>query len=185
MSKAQGPRPRYRQRCRLLSSCFRNLSCALHNRRPVNILFPEFDKRFLTVVNGRAWLPEVTRYHRLVKRKLGAVLRCYQHTIAASQCIAELDKAIWPLASNVHNSERGEVQALENRNIHEGMVAFVGPDFDAGQSGFLNNDSTAANLGCAGFRSRTKKALGRASLHSRAARRCATSAGATAPARVA
>src|SRR5438132_9014256 len=136
MRKAQDRQLQYRRIYRVLAPCLRGSSCDLHNRRPVDILLPEFDEGFFSVVNGCARLPEMTRYHRLVKGKRGALLRRHQHTVAGAQGIAELDEAIRSLARYIHDCKRREVQTLENRNIHEGMFAFVGPYFDAGESGF-------------------------------------------------
>src|ERR1700722_12326066 len=108
MQKAPGPRLQYRRIYRLPAPCLRGSSCVLHNRRPVDVFFPELDKISLPVAYGSAWLPEVTRYHRLVKRKWCLLLRHHQYAIGGAQGIAELDKAIWSLSRYVHDSERRE-----------------------------------------------------------------------------
>lgn len=108
-------------------------------KRRLLIFFPQNSTRAFLLSSTSRLASRNDTVSSFGQEEAGCPLRCHQHTVAASQAIAELNKAIWPLASNVYNRERREVQALENRDIHEGMLAPVRPDLDAGQSGFPNN----------------------------------------------
>src|SRR5580704_5538055 len=138
MQKAPGRRPQYRRICRLLAPCLRGSSYILHNRRPVYVLFPKNNQGLFPLGNRVAGLPEVTRYHFLVKRKLCPVLCCYKNT-ASAQGIAEFDEAVRPFTGYIDDRYRGKMHALENGDVYEGILVLIGTHLNAAHSGFINN----------------------------------------------
>jgi hypothetical protein len=60
--------------CKLLARRLKGLLIHLHDGRSVYVLLPKINQSLFLVGNGVSRLPEMTRYHFLVKRKLRPVL---------------------------------------------------------------------------------------------------------------
>src|SRR5579862_5336436 len=97
MQRAQAQQLQHPQICRFLAPCLRGSSWALHNRRPIDVLFPKINQSLFLVGDRVAGLPEVARYHFLVKRKLGSILSGYEDT-ASTQGVAQFDETVGPFA---------------------------------------------------------------------------------------